>query len=225
MEYTALPRTMKTVQVVKERSTSSHSHGNYFCWRPATHQQYTLKYEVREVPVPCVGDNEILIKINPNLSRSNGFTDFETLDVGSSLHRIMPSRERVGVIVAVGSRAERTWKVGQRSGVILAQHQCVSCLPYEAGMDVLFCGGVGAMNGEHDGGIAEYMAIDAEQAVRFPESLSMEQASRVLRLGVSIAIGRTTSARLRLNTAIGAGLDSDPIRRTQTLGSCGDHWN
>jgi len=76
--------------------------------------------------VPKIGENDILIKIG-----AAGFchTDYQVWQgVYESPCPIVPSHEPVGTVVAVGPKAQKKWKVGQRVGVILFQHQCHSLM-------------------------------------------------------------------------------------------------
>lgn len=214
---------MKTIQLIKDVSTNSQSYGNYFCWRPTTRQQYSIKYEVREVPVPNVGSNDILIKVDPSYFCTTELTESETLNISSSRRRINPSNERVGVVVAVGARAQKSWSIGQRAGVILSQHQCPSCLPREAAIDVLFCGGVGMIGGDHEGVIVEYMGVDAEEAVRIPPSLSIQQAGQILSSGVSdlSVAGHLHATDIMIQTSVWTAIQSAGLKPTDTVAIVG----
>jgi D-arabinose 1-dehydrogenase-like Zn-dependent alcohol dehydrogenase len=135
--------------------------------------------------VPEIGDNDVLVKIG-----AAGFchTDYQVWEgVYHSPCPIVPSHEPVGTVVVVGAKVQK-WKVGQRVGVNLFQHQCHSCLECKTVNDVRFCENKGMAGLIVDGGMAEYMASDAESLVLLPDSLSFEQAAPLMCAGVCFDI-------------------------------------
>ena len=146
-------------------------------------QQFKEKYEINEIPVPQIGDNDLLVKIG---AASFCHTDYQVWEgVYESPLPVVPSHEPVGTVVAVGAKAQDKWKVGQRVGVLLFKHQCHHCASCKAGNDIRFCENVELAGLKNDGGMAEYMVADAENTVLLPDSVSFEQAAPLLCAGVS----------------------------------------
>ncbi|KAE9379487.1 putative alcohol dehydrogenase [Stipitochalara longipes BDJ] len=192
-----IPKTMKAAQLMK----------------------YNSKYEIHEVPVPEIGDSDLLIKIG-----AAGFchTDYQVMEgVYKSPCPIIPSHEPVGTIVAVGSKVEGKWKVGQRVGVNLFQHQCHSCVPCETTNDIRFCENKGMTGLVNDGGMAEYMVSDSESVVLLPDSLSFEQAAPLMCAGATVW-GGILAAGIKSSEPIGiigiGGLGSLGVQFAKALG-------
>lgn len=130
-----------------------------------------------------MGEKDVLIKVG-----AAGFchTDYQVFQgVYESPCPIVPSHEPVGTIVAVGPKVDSYWKVGQRVGVNLFQHQCHSCIPCEVLDDIRFCENAELAGLKNNGGFAEYMLSDSESIVLLPDSLSFEQAAPLMCAGVS----------------------------------------
>ncbi len=134
--------------------------------------------------MPHYGENDILVKIG-----AAGFchTDYQVWEgVYKSPFPTIPSHEPVGTIVAVGSKAQDRWKIGQRVGVSFFRHQCHDCAGCKVTNDIRWCENKemgGLMN---DGGMAEYMLGDAETCVPLPDSISFEQAAPLMCAGVCV---------------------------------------
>lgn len=160
---TSIPKTMKACKIL----------------------EFKKRYEVQEVPVPEIGENDLLVKIG-----AAGFchTDYQVWEgVYESPLPITPSHEPVGTVVKVGPKAEGKFKVGQRVGVILFQHQCHHCINCEMLDDVRFCENAQYAGLKVDGGMAEYLVSDSESVVLLPDSLSFEQAAPLMCAGVSLS--------------------------------------
>lgn len=172
----AIPKTMKAAQLVEVRLGTIEK-------LPLTIEiQYKQKYEIREIPVPRVGDNDLLIKVG-----AAGFchTDYQVWEgVYKSPCPVVPSHEPVGTIVAVGKNAAGTWKVGQRAGVLLFRHACGTCIGCETTQDVRFCSNNDLAGLTADGGMAEYIIGDADNSVLLPDGLPFEQAAPLMCAGV-----------------------------------------
>jgi len=192
-----IPETMKAAQLVK----------------------YFVPYELNEIPVPEYGENDVLIKIG-----AAGFchTDRQVWEgVYKSPFPIVPSHEPVGTIVAVGPKAQGNWKVGQRVGVILFQHQCHTCVPCQTINDIRFCENNEKAGLVNDGGMAEYMVSDSESIVLLPDSLTFEQGAPLMCAGATVW-GGIQIANVEPSEPIGiigiGGLGSLAVQFAKALG-------
>ncbi|KAF2867473.1 alcohol dehydrogenase GroES-like domain-containing protein [Massariosphaeria phaeospora] len=144
-------------------------------------------YQVKEIPVPEVGPNDVLIKIG-----AAGFchTDYQVWEgVYESPLPQVPSHEPVGTVVAVGKDAIGKWKVGDRVGALLHRHKCGHCLPCEVTNDVRFCENADLAGLKADGGMAEYMIGDADQTLRLPDSVDFVQGAPLMCAGTTVWAG------------------------------------
>lgn len=134
------------------------------------------------MPVPKIGDNDVLIKIG---AAGWCHTDYQVWEgVYKSPCPTVPSHEPVGTVVQVGPKAKDKFKTGDRVGAILFQHQCHNCVNCDLFDDIRFCKNVEFKGLQNDGGMAEYMSSDAEQTVLLPHGLPFEQAAPLMCAGV-----------------------------------------
>ena len=178
-----IPKTMKAVQLVGVSNIIT----TWCMDRRAdlVHQQYKQKYEIKDIPVPKIGDNDVLIKVG-----AAGFchTDYQVWEgVYESPCPIVPSHEPVGTIVAVGPAAQGKWKAGQRAGVLLFRHACKTCVGCKVQNDIRFCENADFAGLKADGGFADYIIGDGDNIVAIPDSISFEQAAPLMCAGVSIS--------------------------------------
>jgi len=169
--------------------------------------------------VPEIGDNDLLLKIG-----AAGFchTDYQVFEgVYGSPSGIVPSHEPVGTIVAVGSKAQVKWNVGQRVGALLFQHQCFSCVGCEVTKDIRFCEKRDLKGLMNDGAMAEYMVSDAEATVLLPDSVSFEQGAPLMCAGATV-FGGIKTAGIDTSEPIGivgiGGLGSLGVQFAKALG-------
>lgn len=137
------------------------------------------------MPVPTPGDNDVLIK-----TAAAGFchTDYQVWQgVYESPLPIAGSHEPVGTIVAVGSKAQSKWKVGQRVGVLLFRHACHQCLNCKNTHDIRFCENGDFAGLRANGGFAEYIIGDGDNIASIPDEIPFEQAAPLMCAGVSEA--------------------------------------
>ncbi|KAF2652209.1 alcohol dehydrogenase GroES-like domain-containing protein [Lophiostoma macrostomum CBS 122681] len=144
------------------------------------------KYEIRDIPVPIPGPNDLLIKTG-----AAGFchTDYQVWEgVYESPLPMTGSHEPVGTVVAIGSSV-KGWRVGQRVGVLLFRHQCHVCTNCRTTNDIRFCEQADYAGLKADGGFAEYVIGDAENCVELPEGLEFVQAAPLMCAGATVWSG------------------------------------
>lgn len=153
--------------------------------------KYNTPYELTTVPVPKLGDDELLVKIH-----AAGFchSDLQVYhgQFNSKLP-IIPSHEPAGVIVQVGSKCNGSiWKVGDRVGILNFKKACTTCTgcllsqkQFQGGSDPRYCEKREMAGFKNDGCLAEYMTADPETTVKLPDSLSFDQAAPLMCAGVS----------------------------------------
>jgi D-arabinose 1-dehydrogenase-like Zn-dependent alcohol dehydrogenase len=143
------------------------------------------RWEVRDVPAPVPGPNQVVIKI-----RASGlcYTDVHITE------GMLPTRfprtlghEPVGEIVALGA-AVTTRKVGDRVGVAWHQESCGHCEWCRRGKP-LFCPEEVATGIHTQGGHAELMLAHAEATTLIPDGLAWEQAAPIFCAGYTVWSG------------------------------------
>jgi dehydrogenase len=148
---------------------------------PAPHR----KWEVREVPTPEPGPNQVLIRI-----RASGlcYTDVHLTEGMMPLEfpRVL-GHEPVGEVVAVGPGV-KSRAPGDRVGVPWVQKGCGRCEWCQRG-ETLFCANHIGTGINSWGSHAEYMLAYADSTALLPEGLSYEQAAPIFCAGYTVWSG------------------------------------
>lgn len=137
--------------------------------------------ELRDVPVPAVGPEDILIKVS-----CCGVCHTDLHVVGKELPEarlpLIPGHEVVGVVEKAGERARR-FRVGQRVGAAWLRSACGACRFCLSGRENL-CESA-RFNGYHaDGGYAEYMVVGEAFAYALPDRFGDAEAAPLLCAGI-----------------------------------------
>jgi len=132
--------------------------------------------ELQEIPVPDIGDNDILVRI-----RAAGVCHSDAhYRAGRSVMGMMPitlGHEVAGSVERVGAQV-RDVKIGDR--VCLHYNiSCGNCYYCKMGHEQ-FCDTVKMLGHHVDGGYAEYIAIPARNAVPLPDEIPFEQGATLM---------------------------------------------
>ena len=143
------------------------------------------KWEVKEVPNPQVGPNQVLIKIHAS---GICYTDVHTTQ--GALGVKFPftiGHEPAGEIVDLGEGVT-TRKVGDRVGVPWLQSSCGRCEWCQRGK-LFFCANKIATGVNIAGSHAEYMVAYADATQLLPNGLSYDQAASIFCAGYTVYSG------------------------------------
>lgn len=137
--------------------------------------------ELRDVPVPAVGPEDILIRI-----RCCGVchTDLHIVEkeLPDARLPLIPGHEVIGVVAGAGEKAGR-FKTGQRVGAAWLRSTCGKCRFCLSGRENL-CESA-RFNGYHaDGGYAEYMVVGEKFAYAVPDRFGDEEAAPLMCAGI-----------------------------------------
>lgn len=198
-------------------------------WRIATFGVQEL--EPIEAMIPAPGPGEILVRIH---AVSLNFRDLLMVkghyNPRMALPRI-PCSDGAGEIVELGANVAH-WKVGDRvAGIFMQNWQDGRLTPAKA---------QGALGGDIDGMLAEYVCLPAEGVVAIPEHLSYEEAATLPCAGVTawnalqgnvqpgdtvliqgtggVSIFALQFARLMGARVIGISSSDEKLARAKTLG-------
>jgi 2-desacetyl-2-hydroxyethyl bacteriochlorophyllide A dehydrogenase len=143
------------------------------------------RWEVRDVPTPDPGPNQVLIEIHAS---GMCFTDVHQTngELPGEFPRIL-GHEPVGRVVAVGDGV-RSRRVGDRVGVPWLQASCGRCEWCLRGRP-MFCPDQVGTSVNAPGGHAEYMVAYADATVLLPDAVSYEQAAPILCAGYTVWSG------------------------------------
>lgn len=137
--------------------------------------------ELREIPVPDIGPEDILIKV-----RCCGVCHTDLHVVGHELAGarlpLVPGHEVIGTVERTGEKAGR-FDVGQRVGAAWLRSACGVCRFCKGGRENLCEAAL--FNGYHaDGGYAEYMAVDEKFAYAVPDEFGDAEAAPLMCAGI-----------------------------------------
>jgi len=137
--------------------------------------------EPRDVPVPEVGPEDILIKV-----RCCGVchTDLHIVEneIPGARLPLIPGHEVIGTVERAGEKACR-FRVGQRVGAAWLRSTCGECRFCRSGRENL-CE-TARFNGYHaDGGYAEFMSVDEKFAYAVPDGFQDDGAAPLMCAGI-----------------------------------------
>ena len=143
------------------------------------------KWEVKEVPTPQPGINQVLIKIHAS---GICYTDVHTTKGALGVKfPYTTGHEPAGEIVALGE-AVTTRKVGDRVGVPWLQSTCGRCEWCQRGK-LFFCQNKVTTGINIAGSHAEYMVAYADATQLLPDGLSYDQAAPIFCAGYTVYSG------------------------------------
>ena len=142
-------------------------------------------WEVKEVPQPKPGANQVLVKMHAS---GICYTDVhQTLGhIPGAFPRIL-GHEPAGEVVAVAPDVTSR-KVGDRVGVPWIQATCGRCEWCARGRK-MFCAGSKSTGMELQGGHAEYMPMYADATFLIPDGVSYDQAAPIFCAGYTVWSG------------------------------------
>jgi propanol-preferring alcohol dehydrogenase len=132
--------------------------------------------ELQEVPVPTIGEKDILVRI-----RAAGICHSDVhYRAGRSPVKPLPmtlGHEIAGVIDRVGAQVTK-WRAGDRV-CIHYNVTCGECYRCSTGSEQ-FCDQVSMLGHFRDGGFAEFVAVPARNAITLPAEIPFEQGATLM---------------------------------------------
>lgn len=128
------------------------------------------RYEVRDVPVPEIGDRDILIQVKAAAICGSDVHIFDGSMDPICGYPVIMGHENAGVIVKVGENAPGNWKVGDRVTSENTVYSCGECYSCMIG-DYVACETRKGFGIAADGAIAEYIKIPGDILAFAPQCL------------------------------------------------------
>jgi threonine dehydrogenase-like Zn-dependent dehydrogenase len=160
--------------------------------------------KVKEVPVPEIGDDDVLIKVvntgicGTDWSIYNGWYSADKLPM-------IPGHEFSGVIAKVGKNNPRKLKEGDRvtADINMSCGTCYYCIRG----DQLLCNDFTQLGIHTNGTFAEYVKAPAKLVHHLPDNLSFEEGAFIEPLSCCIHAAKAMNARVGGSVAVvGCGL-------------------
>lgn len=147
--------------------------------------------ELVEVPVPGIGEDELLIRTEAAVICTSDLTDIRSNPFGITLPIIM-GHEAAGVVAAVGSKVN-DFKPGDRVATHPV-HPCYRCTACNDGLSHL-CLNMGHFAFNRPGTFAEFYTVRQDRARKIPASLDSKTAA--LAEPVAVCLEAFAQARLK----------------------------
>lgn len=175
------------------------------------------QYEIREVPVPAPGNNEVLIQMKAAGVCGSDVHQFLGENPNAVFPRV-PGHENAGVIVAVGKDVKNI-KVGDHVVVdlVVACGECPQCKKGRRNV----CRTVKARGSAIDGGWREYFAVPEHEVYLLPQDMPFKDAALI----EPFAIGGHCTTRAGIQggesvLVLGSGTIGAVILQTLKLKGC-----
>lgn len=175
------------------------------------------QFEIREVPVPRPGDDEVLVKMKSAGVCGSDFHLFLGENPNAVYPRV-PGHENAGVVVEVGKNVKSV-KPGDAVVIdlVVACGSCPQCLSGRRNI----CRTVKARGSAIDGGWREYLAVSENEVFLLPQSISFLEAALI----EPFAIGGHCSSRVgvrgdELALILGSGTIGAVILQTLKQKGC-----
>lgn len=166
------------------------------------------RFEIKDVPMPNVGDTDVLIRI-----RAVGICGSDvhgmTGKTGRRKPPIVMGHEAAGIVERVGSQVSK-WKQGDRV-TFDSTIYCGTCAYCTSGR-INLCDnrrvlGVSCDEYREDGAMAEYIAVPEHIIYRLPDTMSFEEGAMIEALSIGVhAVARTSFPKGGTVAIIGCGI-------------------
>jgi 2-desacetyl-2-hydroxyethyl bacteriochlorophyllide A dehydrogenase len=147
--------------------------------------------ELVDVPVPPIGDDELLVRTEAAVICTSDLTDIRSNPFGIALPVIM-GHEAAGAVEAVGAKV-KDFQTGDRVATHPV-HPCFQCTSCNDGLAHL-CENMGHFALNRQGTFAEYYPVRADRARRIPDHL--DSAVAALAEPVAVCLEAIERARLK----------------------------
>lgn len=158
--------------------------------------------EIRDVPVPTPGPNEVILKTRRIGVCGSDIHVFHGLHPYTS-YPVVQGHEIGGEVAALGANVTGL-KVGDKI-TFMPQVTCGQCYPCTHGMYHI-CESLKVMGFQTGGAAQEYFALPAENVLKLPDSMSLDEAAFIEPIAVTVhALTRGGGAQGKRVLVLGGG--------------------
>ncbi|OJJ08265.1 hypothetical protein ASPVEDRAFT_89494 [Aspergillus versicolor CBS 583.65] len=153
--------------------------------RAAQYNTTTNKVEVNDIPIPEIGERDILIKnVCASLCHSDLMLFWGHTAEKPPMDKVTLGHENTGIVTAMGSKVTG-FKVGDKVGCLGCSYACYDC--EGCNTHNLFCQeGTGRLHGfTTHGHFAEYSVADYRNAMVLPEDIDMAATAPLFCAGIT----------------------------------------
>ncbi|CAD5213125.1 unnamed protein product [Bursaphelenchus okinawaensis] len=141
--------------------------------------------EIREIPVPEIGDNDILVKIHySGVCHTDLHAWKGDFPIKAKNPPLVGGHEGAGEVVKIG-RDVKNFKVGDRAGIKWLNGSCLTCEQCRQGHENT-CSVTKLSGLTHDGTFQQYAAVKATEATPIPKDIELAKAAPILCAGLTV---------------------------------------
>ncbi|CAD5216904.1 unnamed protein product [Bursaphelenchus xylophilus] len=153
--------------------------------RAAVFDEFGGKLDIREIPVPEIGADDILVKvIYSGVCHTDLHVWLGDFPLKTKPPPIVGGHEGAGVVVKVGSNVSN-FKIGDRAGIKWVNGSCLCCEQCKRGFEPN-CDNVVLSGFTRDGSFQQYAAVKATEAALIPEGVDLANVAPILCAGVTV---------------------------------------
>ncbi|MBQ8842146.1 MAG: galactitol-1-phosphate 5-dehydrogenase [Ruminiclostridium sp.] len=136
---------------------------------------------LEEVPMPEIGENEVLVKVKAAGICGSDIPRIYTS--GAYFYPLITGHEFSGQVEAAGKNADEKW-IGKHVGVfpLIPCRDCVPCKNKQFEM----CKKYSYLGSRRNGGFAEYVAVPKRNLIELPDNVSFEEAAMLEPMSVAV---------------------------------------
>ena len=155
---------------------------------------------LEDVPMPEVGENEVLVKVKAAGICGSDIPRIYTS--GAYFYPLITGHEFSGQVESIGENVDSKWQ-GKRVGIfpLIPCRECVPCKKMQFEM----CKKYSYLGSRRNGGFAEYVAVPARNMIELPNNVSFEEAAMLEPMAVAVHAIRRIEPKTN-NTVVVCGL-------------------
>lgn len=155
---------------------------------------------LEDVPMPEVGENEVLVKVKAAGICGSDIPRIYTS--GAYFYPLITGHEFSGQVESVGKNVNSNWQ-GKRVGIfpLIPCRECVPCKNKQFEM----CKKYSYLGSRRNGGFAEYVAVPERNLIELPDNVSFEEAAMLEPMAVAVHAIRRVEPKVN-DTVVVCGL-------------------
>lgn len=174
--------------------------------KAAIFESFGAALEVKEVPMPLLGDSEILVRISACGVCYSDVKVWKGMTMNVPRLPFILGHEIAGTVTQVGSKVLNGVREGDRV-LLYLQDTCDKCIYCRTGKDNECIDRHWLVGFNKAGGYAEYISVPAKDAVKIPANLAFVDAAPLADAGMTPYHAIVDKAQVRINeTAVLIGI-------------------
>lgn len=189
--------------------------------KAAVYDDYNSPLEIRDIPVPEIGADEVLVKIQfSGVCHTDLHAWHGDFPLPIKKPPIVGGHEGAGYIVKMGANVTN-WKLGDRAGVKWMNSCCLMCEMCKRGFETN-CPNLVLSGFHRDGSFQQYAACKASEAAPIPSNVDMANVAPILCAGLTaykaLKETRVRPGQIIAITGAGGGLGSLAVQYAKAMG-------